>query len=135
MEERNGKFTYSYAAPTEEERREITDIRRAYASEEKKESKLERLRALDRKVKNLPMAFSLSLGILGALIFGLGMAVVLEWSDFVWLGWGILLGLVGLALVACAYPAYKFLLERNKKKYGEEIIALSDELLNRSDER
>jgi hypothetical protein len=29
-----------------------------------------------------------------------------------------------------AYPAYKWLLTKNKAKYGAEIIKLSEELLN-----
>lgn len=125
--ERNEKFEYTYSAPTEEERKEIDSIRKAYQPQEEKKSKLERLRALDLKVRRMPMAAGLSVGTVGILTAGLGMTMVIEWSVFVW---GVLVGVVGIAVAAVAYPVYKGLLNRNKRKYGQEILALSDELLN-----
>jgi len=32
-----------------------------------------------------------------------------------------------------AFPVYKTLLNKNKQRYGEEILRLSDELLNESE--
>ena len=80
MDEPNNRFHYTYSAPTEEERREIESIRREYQPREKKETDLERLRALDRKVKNLPMAVGLSLGVVGVLVFEL-MKVALQFMN------------------------------------------------------
>lgn len=121
------KFEYSYSAPTEEERREIDGIRREYRPQPDGENKLEKLRALDGKVKNPAVAVSLSFGILGLLIFGLGMAMVLKWQ--LYFG-GIAVSVLGCVPMALSYPIYSVILKRNKRKYGGEILALSEELLN-----
>jgi hypothetical protein len=123
----SNKFSYSYSAPTEEERREIASIRKDYLVHQQGDSKLERLRKLDKKVKTSPVILSVCLGVVGILVFGLGLSLCLEWGIYVW---GILLAAVGCVPMAFAYPAYKWLLAKNKAKYGGEIIRLSEELLN-----
>ena len=42
---------------------------------------------------------------------------------------GILLGLVGIAGAAMAYPVYSRILKREREKIAPEILRLSDELL------
>jgi hypothetical protein len=123
----SNKFSYSYSAPTEEERREIASIRKDYLVHEQGDSKLERLRKLDKKVKTSPVILSVCLGVVGILVFGLGISLCLEWGIYVW---GILLAVLGCVPMVFAYPVYKWLLAKNKAKYGEEIIKLSEELLN-----
>ncbi len=120
------KFSYNYSAPTKEERREIEDIKRRYSAETPTESKMERLRHLDKKVKRSPTAVSLSLGIVGTLVFGLGLTMVLEWNM---LTTGIIVMLAGCLPIAAAYPLHNLILAKNKKKYGEEIVKISEELL------
>lgn len=127
------KFSYVYSAPTEEEKREIEDIRRRYASDGDEPNKLERLRRLDALVKRTPSIVSLILGIIGTLIFGGGLSIVLECEGLV-LGLSpLLVGgavmLLGCVPIAAAYPAYNVLFRRRKEKYGEEILRLSAELL------
>lgn len=128
----NDKFSYKYIAPTEEERKEIDSIRRQYAPQEKEETKLERLRRLDALVKNTAIIWSLVLGVLGTLIFGLGLTMILEWQI---LPWGIVLMVIGSVPIALAYPVYKWVLKKYKNRFGEEILRLSEELLNESDKR
>ena len=128
----NDKFSYKYIAPTEEERKEIDSIRRQYAPQEKEETKLERLRRLDALVKNTAIIWSLVLGVLGTLIFGLGLTMILEWQI---LPWGIVLMVIGSVPIAIAYPVYKWVLNKYKNRFGEEILRLSEELLNESDKR
>ena len=128
----NDKFSYKYIAPTEEERKEIDSIRRQYASQEKEETKLERLRRLDALVKNTAIIWSLVLGVLGTLIFGLGLTMILEWQI---LPWGIVLMVIGSVPIAIAYPVYKWVLKKYKNRFGEEILRLSEELLNESGKR
>lgn len=124
------RFNFKYTAPTEAERKEIDSIRRQYSPQEQTESKMERLRRLDSLVKNTAIIWSLVFGVLGVLIFGLGLTMILEWS--IWL-WGIVLMVIGSVLMAIAYPIYKLLLKKYKNRYGEEILRLSEELLNESD--
>ena len=126
----NEQFNFKYTAPSQEERKEIDSIRRQYCPSEQKESKLERLRRLDALVKNSAVIWSLVLGILGLLTFGLGLTMILEWN--IWL-WGIVLMGAGSILVAIAYPVYKLTLNKGKAKYGDEILRLSEELLNESE--
>ena len=121
------KFEYKYEAPTIEERKEIASIQRAYLPEEKRMSKLERLRYLDNKVKSIPMIYGLTFGVVGILLFGTGMTFFLEWTQFWYLG--IPFSLIGLIPVVLAYPVYLRVLKKYKAKYGAEIIKISNELL------
>lgn len=124
---KNNKFEYVYVAPSEAERKEILSIKQNYEPKKvKADTKLERLRKLDGKVNNTAMACSISLGIVGLLIFGTGLTMILEWNI---LAFGILVSLIGILPMALAYPIHNLLLKIGKKKYGAEIIKLSTELL------
>ncbi len=121
------KFVYNYSAPTEDERREIEDIKKQYDGEQIKKDNLTRLRELDRRVKQPPLIASIVLGVIGVLIFGTGLTMALEWALYVW---GSVVMVVGIVPVAVAYPVRKAMVRSNKKKYGDEIVKLSNELLN-----
>ena len=123
----SNQFNFKYTAPSQEERKEIDSIRRQYAPQEKTETKLERLRRLDSLVKNTAIIWSLVLGVFGCLIFGLGLTMVLEWNILLW---GIALMVIGSVPMAIAFPVYNKLLKKGKAKYGDEILRLSEELLN-----
>jgi hypothetical protein len=56
--------------------------------------------------------------------------MILEWN--IWF-WGIVLMVIGAVPVALAYPVYKGVLKKYKNRYGEEILRLSEELLNESE--
>lgn len=122
------KFEYKYEAPSVEERKEIENIRGQYLPKDKTMSKLERLRYLDQKVKTFPYILSLSLGVIGLLLFGVCMCFFLEWFKYWYIG--IPFGILGTIMIIVAYPAYLKSLAKMKARYGEEIIALSNELLN-----
>lgn len=122
------EFNYRHTAPTEVERKEIESIRRQYTEPEtKEESKLQKLRRLDAKVRNTPTVVALVLGVVGCLIFGLGLTTVLEWSKMLV---GVIVMVIGAIPMAAAYPAHKLTLKQYKAKYGAEIVALSESLLN-----
>lgn len=120
------KFHYTYTAPNERERREIESIRRQYAKKGEEDG-LARLRKLNRRATRPPLAAAIALGTVGALVFGLGMAMAVEWNM---IASGSAVGAVGLALAASAYPLYKLMLNRNRRKFGRQIVELSDGLLN-----
>lgn len=121
------KFEYKYRAITQEERQEVDSIRRQYLPQEETNDKMSRLKELDNKVKRTPLIFSLTFGIIGTLIFGLGMAFVLEWKEILI---GIIIALCGIIILSLAYPIYKLITKSMKKKYAQQIIDLSNELLN-----
>ncbi|MBQ7880973.1 MAG: hypothetical protein IJ358_03945 [Clostridia bacterium] len=120
-------FEFKYVAPTAEERKEIESIRNSYTIKDKSSNKLERLRSLDRKVKNIPTMVSLIVGVVGILIFGLGFSMVLEWDLFVW---GIVVSIVGLIPIIMAYPLHLKVEKQLKNKHSKEILEISEELLN-----
>ena len=122
-------FKFNYKAPTTAERREIEGIRNSYL---KPSDKLALLRKLDGKVKNLPMVIALTLGTIGLFVFGLGVTMVLEWGLLVW---GIIVGVFGLPFMIIAYPIYNIMVRYLKDKYSEEILKLSEELLNDENEK
>lgn len=122
----NDKFEYTYAAPTERERREIESIRKAYLPDEAGE-KLRRLRKLNARGRNTAMCVSLTLGVAGVLLFGAGMSLTLSFGRY---AAGIALAALGIVPIALAYPVFNRLLRRGKKKYGAEILRLSEELLH-----
>ncbi len=122
------KFEFSYSAPTEEERREIEAIQSRYSPKTKSQTKIERLRQLDNKVKNAPTIVGICLGVIGLLVFGVGLTMALEWNL---LAWGIVVGLLGCVPMGFAYFAHNKVHEKMKKKYSGEILKLSEELLHK----
>lgn len=131
MEEKknNNTFEYTYSAPTEVEKKQIESIKRQYETPQKPvESKVERVKRLDAKIKNTANAFSIALGVVGCLIFGLGLTMILEWG--IWL-WGVAVMALGCPFMIFAYPLYNFLIKKGKKKYGAEILRLAEEILKK----
>ncbi|MBE5748078.1 MAG: hypothetical protein E7344_00435 [Clostridiales bacterium] len=119
------KFDYTYKAINENERKEIEYIKRQYQPHSQANA-LERLRKLDNKVKGWANALSLVCGVVGILLFGGGLALVLEFAK---IAPGIVLCVLSIPPIALAYPLYKKVLARGKAKYGDEILALSEQLL------
>ncbi len=123
-------FEFKYSAPSIEERKEIESIRSSYLKNSASNNKLETLRKLDNKVKGTPTCVSLVIGIVGLLIFGLGLTMILEWKIIIW---SIPVSIIGVVLIVLAHPVYHKVSEKMKNKYSEEILKLSDELLNEKD--
>lgn len=119
-------FNYSYSA---KENTEVQAIRRKYLP--KAESKFDELRRLDRQVQSAGMTEALTVGILGCLLFGLGLCVAMEviGSSLVL---GVLLGLVGMAGMLAAYPVHRLLFGRARAKWAPRILELSAELSGNS---
>lgn len=120
------KFSYTYSAPTEEERREIEDIRSAYAPAAKSEDRLAKIRALNERATRPARIAALTLGIGGILLFGLGMSMTLAWEL---IAGGIVVAAIGMLATIVANPVRRALLNLGKRKYGAEILRLTDELL------
>ena len=121
------KFEYKYEALGVNERKEIESIKNQYLPKDERTIKVERLRYLDKKVKNVPTVISLSLGIIGTLLFGTAMSFFLEWTSLWYVG--IPFAIVGCIIAIVAYPIHLKLLKSLKEKHKEEIIKLSNELL------
>lgn len=133
MEGKNteSSFKYTYSA---KEQDEIKRIRQKYQSQE--EDSMARLRKLDASATSKATVIALVLGIVGALIFGMGMslimtdlAVLLGMTGMTNIIVGIITGVLGVILAALAYPVYNKVLKREREKIAPEILRLTDELM------
>ena len=88
---------------------------------------MEQLRRLDAGVTKPGMIAALITGILGALILGVGMCCTMVWADTMFIP-GILIGLVGIAGVAAAYPLYSHITRKQREKVAPEILRLTEKL-------
>lgn len=129
----NEVFHYSYSGKEQEE---IKAIRKKYTSPEHQEDKLEKLRRLDSGVTNKATTVSLVFGILGLLSMGFGMSLTmtdlaqsLGLSGSVATVAGIVVGVVGIALMGLSYPVYNRILMRERAKIAPEIFRLTDDLM------
>ena len=123
------KFTYSA-----KEQEEIRRIRQKYIVQE--EDRMTRLRKLDEKATSKATMMSLIFGIIGALVMGTGMSLImtdlagiLGMTAVACMIVGVIVGFVGMFLVAMAYPVYKKVLKTEHEKIAPEILRLSEELL------
>ena len=103
---------------------------------EKTPSELDALRELDAKVKRPANIFAYVFGSISAIIMGTGMSLIM--TDIgATLGIanalvpGIVIGVLGLGMALLTYPIYKGILNSRKNKYGAEILALSDKIMNK----
>lgn len=101
---------------------------------EKTTTELDALRELDSKVRRPANVFAYVFGSISAIIKGSGMSFVMtDLASQLGLGDmmipGIAIGVVGMALALVNYPIYKGILNSRKKKYGAEILALSEKIL------
>lgn len=126
--ENKDTFQMTYSA---QEQEEIQSIRKKYVPAEA--DKMERLRALDASVGKKAMAVSLTVGILGTLLMGVGMSFAM--SDLgtllgaLAMPVGVGVGLVGIGILICAYPLYLRTLKRERARITPEILRLTDELM------
>jgi len=94
---------------------------------------MEQLRRLHSIPTQKAQAASIAIGVLGTLILGTGMSLCMTDLGAA-LGYlamviGILTGLLGLVMVALAYPLYNSVLRKERQRIAPEILRLSDELL------
>lgn len=101
---------------------------------EKEYTELDKLKALDKKVKTPAILFAHVFGSLAAMIMGAGMSLIMadvgatvgvSNANLV----GLIVGILGLMMVIADYPIYKRMLNKRRKEYADEIIKLSDKLI------
>ena len=115
-------FSYTYSATCNQE---VLNIRNKYLPRE--ETKLEELKRLDHLVQNSGVTQSLCAGIVGCLIFGLGLCLAMEViGQMIWLG--VILGLVGGVGMLAAFPVYRKFFNKAKAQHTPRILELAAEL-------
>ena len=123
MQKTSESFHYTYSAKEQEE---IKKIREKYVPKE--ENKMEQLRRLDQRVTRKGTSYSIMIGVIGSLLLGLGMSCIMVWQGS-WFIPGIIIGVIGIAIVASAYPVYNLVTKHEREKIAPEIIRLTDELI------
>lgn len=113
------EFHYTYSAAAN---KEVQEIRKKYLPKE--ESKLDELKRLDRKVQTAGIIESLTVGISGFLLFGLGICMTIGVVGSNWLV-GCLLGFVSICIMLCAYPVYRSIFGKSKEKFVPRILELT----------
>ena len=109
------------------EKQIVEKIRSGY--EERKPTKLDELRAVDRRVKRPAQVFAYIFGTVGALVLGSGMCLAMPEVIEGYMPLGICVGLVGIAMVSLNYLIYKATLRSRRRKASPEIFRLSNEIL------
>lgn len=101
---------------------------------EKESTELDTLRELDAKVKRPANVFAYVFGSISAIVMGTGMSLIM--TDIgTTLGMketmlpGVIIGVVGMLAAIINYSVYKSILGSRRKKYADEIIALSDKIM------
>lgn len=111
----------------------VKQIRSAY--ENSSDSKLEELKKLDKMVKQPVIVNAVVLGIIACLLLGSGMSLILtDIAEMLNISEpmpiGIVIGCVGLLLSLINYPIYQKWLKLRKEKYANQILTLTEELMN-----
>ena len=130
MENKEG-FEFTYSAKEQEE---IKRIRKKYATPVEEEDKMAQLRRLDASVYSKATTAALVIGIIGALVMGLGMSIVMTdigaaLGTILAMIVGVGIGVIGIVLVCLAYPMYTRTLKKEREKIAPEILRLTDELM------
>ena len=122
MENKKETFEYTYSA---KQQQEIENIRKKYLPKE--EDKMEQLRRLDRSAARKGTILSVVMGVAGCLLMGTGMCCSMVWMQQ-WFIPGIVIGLLGIAGVAAAYPVYVRVTKKEREKIAPQILKLAEEL-------
>ena len=120
-----GKFQFSYSAA---ERAEVERIRKKYQPRD--DNKLEQIKRLDSAVTQKSTMYSIIIGVVGALLLGIGMCCTLVWGALTFVfALGIVIGIIGIGVLALAYPVYIYIEKKERERIAPEILRLTDELL------
>ena len=120
--ENKNTFTYTYSAKQQEE---VQRIRKKYLPPE--EDKMEQLRRLDRSSTRKGTIVSISVGVAGCLLLGVGMCCTMVWMESLFIP-GVVIGVVGIAVVAAAYPLFNAITKKERERLAPQILKLTEEL-------
>lgn len=121
---KNETFKYEYSS---EKIKEAEDIASKYVPKE--DDKLTQIKKLDAAVERKAAIKAVTIGVIGALIMGAGMSIVMEASASFFVA-GIVVGLIGMAVMAVAFPIHKRTLKKEREAVAAQILALSQEIKN-----
>ena len=122
-DQKNTAFQYTYSA---KEQDELKRIRNKYLPKE--ENKMELLRRMDAQVTQKATMHAIIVGVIGALVLGMGMSCCLVWADSVFV-LGIVIGMIGMGVLALAYPIYNRTIKKERERITPEVLRLTEDLM------
>ena len=122
-DQKNTTFQYTYSAKEQEE---LKRIRNKYLPKE--ENKMELLRRMDAQVTQKATMHAIIVGVIGALVLGMGMSCCLVWADSVFV-LGIVVGMIGMGILALAYPIYSRTIKKERERITPEVLRLTEDLM------
>lgn len=110
----------------------VQKIRTQYT--EKEHTQLDSLKELDARVKRPANVFAYIFGGVGAIVMGSGMSLVMtDIGSTIGIedamAPGIIIGIIGMLMAIINYPIYKNILAFRRKKYADQIMKLSNEIM------
>lgn len=98
----------------------------SYKDDKSVQTAEQRIHDLDKAVRGKALRAALVPGVVGLVLFGIGMSVSLQESDYFILG--IVVGVMGLALLVMTYPIYSKKLVQEKDLVRGELLDLASQL-------
>lgn len=117
------KFEFKYSAS---EQKELDKIKAKYSSKTKRESKMNELLELDKSTTKGATMISIIVGLIGTLMLGISLVCVTTWTEFYYLG--LVVGVIGLVLIAVAYPVYLKVVKKKQELVAPTILKLTEEI-------
>jgi hypothetical protein len=91
---------------------------------------MEQLRKLDESTTKPGTIAALALGIVSALLLGIGMCCSMVWAERYFVP-GIVIGMIGIAGIIASYPLYNHITAKKREQIAPEILRLTEELSDR----
>lgn len=124
MENKNS-FHYSYSSREQNENDEILSKYGLRRSDIGRISHDELVR-LDKKIIFPVTVAAVLIGIAGTLIFGTGLSMILAGGHFLF-SKGIIVGVLGIAVMAAALPVSGYFSKRQRMKHASEIVNITSD--------
>ncbi len=111
----------------------VQKIRTQYT--EKEHTRVDALKELDAKVKRPANVFAYIFGGVSAIVMGSGMSLVMsDIGDVIGMenpmAPGVVIGIIGIVMAVINYPVYKSILSSRRKKYADQVMKLSNEIMD-----
>ncbi len=113
-------YSYSYNAA---QKNEVEKIVEKYREKTPSETAAQKIKQLDGTVEKKATSLAIVIGVIGALLLGVGMCCTMVWQSLFALG--VIIGVIGIIVLACAYPVYRRTAAKQRKKIAGEILELS----------
>lgn len=121
MSEENFEYTYSAT-----EDKELQKIKDKYKSKTPKETKIQQLKSLDKSVTKNATIVAITFGIIGILLFGVGITFVTTFSNYFIIG--IIVGVLGMIIMSVSYPIYCKIVKNKRNALAPVILKLIDDI-------